>query len=126
MLSFVQVGSINCESDANFCKELGAYPRRGPRIFVYSYASSEKGSLVEYDGDLDVKTLKSYCQDHLPRFSKRISLDNLDAASEAGRLPKVLLLSTKKNTPVIWRVLSGLCRNRFVFYDAEVLQLQCN
>ncbi|KAL0450994.1 UNVERIFIED_CONTAM: DnaJ protein ERDJ3A [Sesamum latifolium] len=116
----LKVGSINCESDASFCKELGVYPRREPKIFVYSYASSEKGSLVEYDGDLYVKSLKSFCQDHLPRFSKRINMNNLDAASEAGRLPRVLLLSTKKSTPVIWRVLSGLYRKRFVFYDAEV------
>ncbi|KAL0338163.1 UNVERIFIED_CONTAM: DnaJ protein ERDJ3A [Sesamum angustifolium] len=116
----LKVGSINCESDASFCKELGVYPRREPKIFLYSYKSSEKGSLVEYDDDLDVKSLKSFCQDHLPRFSKRINLNNLDAASEAGRLPRVLLLSTKKSTPVIWRVLSGLYHKRFVFYDAEV------
>ncbi|KAK4396101.1 DnaJ protein ERDJ3A [Sesamum angolense] len=116
----LKVGSINCESDASFCKELGVYPRREPKIFLYSYASNKKGSLVEYDGDLDVKSLKSFCQDHLPRFSKRINLNNLDAASEAGRLPGVLLLSTKKSTPVIWRVLSGLYHKRLVFYDAEV------
>ncbi|KAI3474226.1 hypothetical protein Pfo_029014 [Paulownia fortunei] len=115
-----EVGSINCESDTSFCKDLGVYPRREPKIFVYSYASSEKGLLVEYDGDLDGRSLKSFCQDHLPRLSKRINLDNLNVASEAGGLPKVLLLSTKKSTPVIWRALSGLYRKRFVFYDAEV------
>lgn len=122
MCSLVQVGSINCESDTSLCKELGVYPRREPKIVVYTYASGEKGSLMEYGGDLDVKSLKSFCQNHLPRFSKRIKLDNFDAASEGGRLPKVLLLSTKKSTPVIWRALSGLYRKRFVFYDAEVLK----
>ncbi|KAL8526623.1 hypothetical protein ACS0TY_015719 [Phlomoides rotata] len=116
----MKVGSINCESEASLCKELGVYPRRVPKIIVYSYASGEKGSLVEYGGDLDVKSMKSFCQDNLPRFSKRIKLDNFNAASEAGKFPKVLLLSTKKNTPVIWRALSGLYRNRFTFYDVEV------
>ncbi|KAK6118264.1 hypothetical protein DH2020_048050 [Rehmannia glutinosa] len=116
----LKVGSINCDSDKSFCKELGVYPHREPKIYVYSYASSEKGSLVEYDGGLEVKSLKSFSQDHLPRFSKRVNLNNLNVASEAGRLPKVLLLSTKKSTPVIWRALSGLYRKRFVFYDAEV------
>lgn len=123
MCSFGQVGSINCESETSLCKELGVYPRRVPKIVVYSYASGEKGSLVEYGGDLDVKSVKFFCQDNLPRFSKRVKLDNFNAASEAGKLPKVLLLSTKKNTPVIWRALSGLYRNRFVFYDVEVLNL---
>ncbi|KAH6769285.1 DNAJ heat shock N-terminal domain-containing protein [Perilla frutescens var. frutescens] len=116
----LKVGSVNCESEKSLCKELGIYPRREPKIVVHSYASSEKASLVEYGGDLDVKSLKSFCQDHLPRFSKRIKLDKFDPASEAGRLPKVLLLSTKKNTPVIWRTLSGLYRKHFSFYDAEV------
>ncbi|EYU41927.1 hypothetical protein ABFS82_10G013400 [Erythranthe guttata] len=116
----LKIGSINCESDASFCMELSVYPRREPKIFVYSYTSSDKGSLTEYDGNLDVKSLKSFCQDHLPRFSSRVNLENWNAASEFGRIPKVLLLSTKKSTPVIWRALSGLYRKRFVFYNAEV------
>ncbi|KAG8374437.1 hypothetical protein BUALT_Bualt11G0131700 [Buddleja alternifolia] len=116
----LKAGSVNCEVDASFCKELGVHPRRAPKILVYSYTSGENGSLVEYDGNLDVKPLKSFCRDHLPRISKRVDLDYLNVASEAGNLPKVLLLSTKKSTPVIWRVLSGLYRKHFVFYDAEV------
>ncbi|KAL2500230.1 DnaJ protein ERDJ3A [Forsythia ovata] len=117
----LKVGSINCESDASFCKELGVYPRRAPRVFVYSYKLSESGSLVEYTGDLDLKSMKSFVIDYLPRFSKRVNLGYLDVNSEnAGNLPKVMLLSTKKDTPVIWRALSGLYRKRFVFYDAEV------
>ncbi|KAL2479429.1 DnaJ protein ERDJ3A [Abeliophyllum distichum] len=117
----LKVGSINCESDASFCKELGVYPRRAPRVFVYSYKLSESGSLVEYTGDLDLKSMKSFVIDYLPRFSKRVDLGYLDVNSEnAGNLPKVMLLSTKKDTPVIWRALSGLYRKRFVFYDAEV------
>ncbi|CAA2972294.1 dnaJ protein ERDJ3A isoform X2 [Olea europaea var. sylvestris] len=117
----LEVGSINCDSDSSFCNELGVYPRRAPRVFIYSYKSSESGSLVEYTGDLDVKSMKSFVKDYLPRFSKRVDLGHLDITSEnAGSLPKVLLLSTKKDTPVIWRALSGLYRKRFVFYDAEV------
>ncbi|KAL6534400.1 hypothetical protein OROHE_013325 [Orobanche hederae] len=116
----LKAGSINCETEKSWCKELGVHPRREPKIYVYSFGSNGKGSLVEYDGDMDVKTLKSFCQDHLPRISKRIRLNNLNVASEAVNLPKVLLLSTKKSTPAIWRVLSGLYRKRFVFYDVEV------
>ncbi|XP_057807740.1 dnaJ protein ERDJ3A [Salvia miltiorrhiza] len=120
LLGALKVGSINCGSETSLCKELGLYHRREPKIIVYSYASGEKASLVEYGGDLDVRSLKSFCQDHLPRFSNRINLDRFDAASEGGRLPKVLLLSTKKSTPVIWRTISGLYHKRFSFYDAEV------
>lgn len=116
----LKVGSINCEKEVSFCKELGVYPRKGPRLFVYSYKENEKGSLVEYGGDLAVKDLKAFCQQHLPMFSKRTDLNQLDQFSTAEKLPRVLLLSTKKNTPVIWRVLSGLYRKRFAFSDVQV------
>lgn len=116
----LKVGNINCEKEASFCKELDVYPRKAPRLFVYSYKENEKGSLVEYGGDLAVKDLKAFCQQHLPRFSKRIDLNQLDQYSTTGKLPRVLLLSTKKDTPVIWRVLSGLYRKRLTFSDVEV------
>ncbi|CAK8541979.1 unnamed protein product [Lathyrus sativus] len=116
----LKVGSINCEKEVSLCKEIGVYSRKAPRLFVYSYKENEKGSLVEYGGDLSVKDLKAFCQQHLPRFSKRIDLDQLDQFSTTGKLPRVLLLSTKKDTPVIWRVLSGLYRKRITFSDVEV------
>ncbi|XP_011046857.1 PREDICTED: dnaJ protein ERDJ3A isoform X1 [Populus euphratica] len=117
----LKVGRINCETEMSFCKELGTQPRRVPRVFVYSNKASDKGSLVEYNGDLVAKTLKSFCQDHLPRFSKRIDLKHLQSYSgEEEKLPRVVLLSTKKDTPVIWRALSGLFHKRFIFNDVEV------
>ncbi|KAJ6750359.1 hypothetical protein OIU85_000938 [Salix viminalis] len=102
-------------------KNLGLNHERVPRVFVYSNKASDKGSLVEYNGDLVAKTLKSFCQDHLPRFSKRIDLKQFQSYSgEEENLPRVLLLSTKKDTPVIWRALSGLFHKRFIFNDVEV------
>lgn len=116
-----QAGSINCETEASLCKELGMHHLRSPRIFVYSYKAGDKGSLVEYNENLVAKNLKSFCQDHLPRFSKRINLSRFEFPSGTGEgFPKVLLLSTKKDTPVIWRVLSGLYHDRLIFYDTEV------
>uniref|UniRef100_A0A2N9F1E3 J domain-containing protein n=2 Tax=Fagus sylvatica TaxID=28930 RepID=A0A2N9F1E3_FAGSY len=54
MQGALQVGSINCETEPSFCKDLGIYPRGVPRVFIYSYVASEKGCLVEYNGDLSV------------------------------------------------------------------------
>nr|XP_023906130.1 dnaJ protein ERDJ3A [Quercus suber]POF18948.1 dnaj protein erdj3a [Quercus suber] len=117
----LQVGSINCETEVSFCKDLGIYPRRAPRVFIYSYISSDKGSLVEYNGELAVQDLKSFCQEHLPRFSKRVDLRHFEFPSVTSeKLPRVILLSTRKDTPVIWRVLSGLYHKRFILYDAQV------
>ncbi|KAL4347659.1 hypothetical protein GQ457_17G006360 [Hibiscus cannabinus] len=117
----IKVGSINCETEYSLCKDLGMHPGRAPRLFVYSYKGNEKGSLKEYKGDLVTKNVKTFCQDHLPRFSERISLNHFDlSSSHVEKYPRVMLLSTKKDTPVIWRVLSGLYHKRFIFYDAEV------
>ncbi|KAL6278169.1 hypothetical protein ACE6H2_021770 [Prunus campanulata] len=117
----LKIGSINCETEPSLCKDLDIYPRRMPRVFVYSYKVSERGSLVEYDGDWAAKPLKMFCQDHLPRFSKRVDLKHFESSTvTVHKLPSVVLLSTKKDTPVIWRVLSGLHHNHFLFYDAEV------
>ncbi|KAL1819133.1 hypothetical protein ACET3Z_014002 [Daucus carota] len=117
----LKVGKINCDTEASLCKELGIFPRRAPRLFVYSYAASGSGSLVEYSGDLAAKSLKTFCQEHLPRFSKRVSLDQFKFPSgDEKSLPTVMLLSTKKDTPVIWRALSGLYQKRFLLYDAQV------
>ncbi|KAK9168092.1 hypothetical protein Syun_000232 [Stephania yunnanensis] len=116
----MKAGSINCQKQSSFCKELGVNPSRSARIFVYSYRGSDKGSLVEYKGDWEPKALKVFCQDHLPRFSRRIDVGNLDFSLSKEDLPRVLLFSTKKDTPVIWRAVSGLYRKRILFYDAEV------
>lgn len=117
----IKVGKINCDAEASLCKELAVFPRRTSRVFIYSYAASGSGSLVEYSGDLAAKSLKTFCLEHLPRFSKRVSLEQFKFPSGDGEsLPTVMLLSTKKDTPVIWRALSGLYQKKFFFYDAQV------
>lgn len=112
---------MNCETELSFCKELGIHSRRAPRIFVYSYKTGDKGSLVEYNGDLTAKNLKSFCQDHLPRYSKQIDLNHFGfSPNTEEKFARVLLLSTKRDTPVIWRVLSGLYHKRLIFYNVKV------
>ncbi|KAK7360963.1 hypothetical protein VNO77_02984 [Canavalia gladiata] len=64
----LKVGNINYEKEVSFSKEFGLYPHRAPRRFVFSYKEDEKGSLVEYSGNLAVKDSKAFCQEHLPRF----------------------------------------------------------
>ncbi|RWR81337.1 dnaJ protein ERDJ3A [Cinnamomum micranthum f. kanehirae] len=117
----LKVGIVNCQNEQTFCKDLGIAPSRLPRLFIYSYKTTERGSLVEYNGEWDGKSLKNFCQDQLPSVSRRINLRRFDfSSSTKGNLPQVLLLSAKKDTPVIWCVLSGLYHKRFVFFDAEV------
>lgn len=115
---------MNCDNEPSPCKELGTYPRKSPRLFVYTCnIVGNSGSMVEYHGDLVTKDLKVFCQEHLPRYSKRADLKGVDFSPDYGNgLPSVLLLSTKKDTPTIWRALSGLYHKRVNFYDAQVRQ----
>lgn len=120
-LGIVKVGVINCQIQQKLCKDQSAWPQRTPKIYVYSIRSNGKGSMIEYTGEWNVKDIKNYCLDLLPRFSKRIDKDDInDLLKASQKLPRVLLLTTKKHTPAIWRVLSGLYYNRVLFYDVEV------
>ncbi|KAI3895293.1 hypothetical protein MKW92_010409 [Papaver armeniacum] len=116
----IKVGSINCQDEKSLCKELGITASHSARVFAYTYEAIDKPSLTEYNGDIEARSLKVFCQNHLPRFSKRVDLSRIDFSSSTANLPRVMLLSNKKDTPVIWRALSGLYRKRFTFYDAEV------
>ncbi|XP_072998252.1 dnaJ protein ERDJ3A [Typha latifolia] len=117
----IKAGRVNCLTEKALCREAGISSAKSARLFIYSYISSEKGSLVEYTGNHDSKSLKIFCQDHLPRFSKRIDATQFDFPSRTIKdLPQVLLLSTKKDTPVMWRTVSGLYYKKFIFYDAKV------
>ena len=117
----MQAGKINCLAEKTLCRDLGVSPSKPARLIIYSFKSGERGSLVEYSGEVDARTLKNFCQDQLPRFSKRVDLHQFDfSSSTKENVPQVLLLSTKKDTPAMWRALSGLYHKRFAFYDAEV------
>lgn len=81
--------------------------------------------MVEYIDEWAVKNLKTFCQDNLPTLSKRLDLKQFEFTSPSDdKLPVMMLLSVKKDTPVIWRVLTGLYHRRFIFYDAQVC-LEC-
>lgn len=117
----LKVGKLNCDNSLSFCKNYGIYPRGAPKALVYSFTENDNGHFVEFDGEWNFKELKSFCQDNLPRVSKRVNLDRFDGSLGAGgTLPRVMLLSTKIDAPTIWRALGGLYRKRFMLYHTQV------
>ncbi|WVZ56595.1 hypothetical protein U9M48_007097 [Paspalum notatum var. saurae] len=117
----LRAGKVNCDNEKSLCTKAGVQIGKSARLFIYSYATTEKGSLHEYSGEHDAKSLKMFCQEHLPRFSKRVDIGQFSFPSNIlPNLPQVLLLSSKKDTPAMWRAISGMFRNRLIFYDAEV------
>ncbi|KAJ1297597.1 hypothetical protein BS78_01G388700 [Paspalum vaginatum] len=117
----LRAGKVNCDNEKSLCTKAGVQLGKLARLFIYSYATTEKGSLHEYSGEHDAKSLKTFCQEHLPRFSKRVDIGQFSFPSNIlPNLPQVLLLSSKKDTPAMWRAISGMFRDRLIFYDAEV------
>ncbi|XP_062210914.1 dnaJ protein ERDJ3A-like [Phragmites australis] len=117
----LRAGKVNCDNEKALCKKAGVSLGKSARLFIYSYATTEKGSLHEYSGEHDAKSLKTFCKEHLPRFSRRVDINQFSFPSNVlPNLPQVLLLSTKKDTPAMWHAVSGMFRNRLIFYDAEV------
>uniref|UniRef100_I1PAB4 J domain-containing protein n=1 Tax=Oryza glaberrima TaxID=4538 RepID=I1PAB4_ORYGL len=117
----LRAGKVNCDHEKALCKKAGVSIGKSARLFIYSYTTTEKGSLHEYSGDYDSKSLKTFCQEHLPRFSKRVDINQFSFPSNIiPNLPQVLLLSAKKDTPAMWRAVSGMFRSQLIFYDAEV------
>ncbi|KAG8063783.1 hypothetical protein GUJ93_ZPchr0003g16479 [Zizania palustris] len=117
----LRAGKVNCDHEKALCKKTGISVGKSVRLFIYLYTTTEKGSLHEYTGDYDSKSLKTFCQEHLPRFSKRVDISQFSFSSNTiPNLPQVLLLSAKKHTPAMWRAVSGMFHSRLIFYDAEV------
>ena len=59
-LLFVQAGKVNCDNEKSLCKRSGVSIGKSARLFIYSYATTEKGSLHEYSGEHDAKSLKTF------------------------------------------------------------------
>uniref|UniRef100_A0A0D9VSW6 J domain-containing protein n=1 Tax=Leersia perrieri TaxID=77586 RepID=A0A0D9VSW6_9ORYZ len=117
----LRAGKVNCDHEKALCKKAGVSIGKSARLFIYSYTTAEKGSFHEYSGEYDSKSLKTFCQEHLPRFSKRVDINQFSfPLNIIPNLPQVLLLSAKKDTPAMWRAVSGMFRSRLIFYDAEV------
>ncbi|KAJ8650593.1 hypothetical protein MRB53_003616 [Persea americana] len=91
---------------------------------VEEVANSLQGAIEV--GSINCQNEQTFCEDLelLPRplaqSFKAYRLEFVGSSSTKGNLPQLLLLSAKKDTPVLWRGLSCLYRNRFHFFDAEV------
>lgn len=115
----IKVGYVNCDRDQPLCRQEKMWPLKRPRLLLYSLRSNGNLSAFEFTGDWSPKSVKNYCIEILPRFSKHIQEFD-DESSEAENYPRAVLLTRKKETPAIWRALSGLFYGRVLFYDAQV------
>jgi hypothetical protein len=93
----MQAGKINCEKEKALCKKAGVSVGKSARLFIYSYSTTEKGSLHEYSGENDAKSLKTFCQEHLPRFSRRVDISQKKKSRvTGGKIPTVCYSITRK------------------------------
>ncbi|KAI5071104.1 hypothetical protein GOP47_0013355 [Adiantum capillus-veneris] len=117
----IKVGYVDCERQKQLCEQQRLIPLKMIKLRFYSLRSIGKMAALDYTGEWSANALKKYSIDVLPRFSTQ--LDNVVALMEAFEeesRPIAALLTKKKETPAIWRALSGLFYGRIVFFDIQV------
>ncbi|XP_024526828.1 dnaJ protein ERDJ3A [Selaginella moellendorffii] len=120
MNGVIKVGIINCQSNQLLCKQQRVSVLKEPKLYICPWVPSRKRSLVEYTGDWKVKALEAYSVEFLPRLSTRIIGDEEDIFEKDDNLPRAVLLTKKKETPAMWRALSGIFHQRVVFFEKKV------
>ncbi|KAJ7546046.1 hypothetical protein O6H91_08G021900 [Diphasiastrum complanatum] len=117
----VKVRAINCQLHKNFCEEQAVWPSKQSRLMIYMWRRHAKKNALEYKGNWNAQAITAQCVQLLPQTSTSIPADNYDILFQTStKLPRALLLTKKKETPPIWRAISGAFENRVVFYDAQV------
>eukprot|EP00250_Pteridium_aquilinum_P003574 c13878_g1_i1 orf=32-1855(+) len=118
----IKVGSVNCERQKQLCEQQNMWSSKTTRLRLYSLRRNGKLSALDYTGEWSTTDVKNYCVDVLPRFSKH--LDDVgflnDEINDEESSPVAVLLTKKKDTPAMWRALSGLFYERIAFFDVQI------
>lgn len=119
--SSIKVGYVDCGRQKQLCEQQNLGSLKTEKLRFYSLRNTGKLAGLDYTGEWSANAIKKFCVDVLPRFSKH--LDNVELLEEAfndENSPVAVLLTKKKDTPAIWRALSGLFYGRIVFIDVQI------
>ncbi|MCO5547232.1 hypothetical protein L7F22_000677 [Adiantum nelumboides] len=116
----IAVGYVDCERQKKLCEQQRMTPLKIIKLRFYSLRSIGKVTALDYAGEWSANALKKYCVDVLPRFSTHLDNVGLLEGIEKENSPVAVLLTKKRDTPAIWRALSGLFYGRIVFFDVQI------
>ncbi|KAH7439127.1 hypothetical protein KP509_04G046300 [Ceratopteris richardii] len=117
----IKVGYVDCGKQRHLCQEQNSWPLKTTKLRLYSLKNTGKLTGLDFTGEWTVTAVKKYCVEVLPNFSKHLDhVGLLDEVFDEEEIPMVVLLTKKKDTPAIWRALSGLFYGQIAFFDVQV------
>lgn len=117
----IQVGSVNCQVQSKLCRDNAPSVLHSNSPVLEIYTVPDKSTPYQFTGVWTEKGVKDFVVRNIPNLSTR--LDNqkvIQLWTKLLDLPQAVLFTKKKETPAIWRALSGVFDKRIKFYDMQV------
>jgi len=98
-----KICAISCSDYPVFCDKQGI--KETPAVMIYPVNPMPA---FKYEGKMEGKAVSGKVARFIPDFSTKLTLDNVDAfITTEPTKPKVVLFSSKKTVPTIWKALSS-------------------
>ena len=108
----IKVGAVNCETDEEICEEFDI--KKINEILFLSDNKKEK--YIIYKGDLNVKKLIEFSEKYFKNFVIKVNNKNYKKfINKNDTLYHVILFTEKTETPSIYRTISKIYNESFVF-----------
>lgn len=117
-----QVGAVDCESHAKFCKEQEV--QQFPKLLMYPFKAEGKSKPVTHVGDWTNKALSNfYNRQFSPSVTSLTHQNYVEAMSKNQERPWVILVRKTNVLPVSWLAVCGEFEKRIDCYDIRVSTL---
>ncbi|KAL2621833.1 hypothetical protein R1flu_002038 [Riccia fluitans] len=121
LAGMIEVGAVNCQVQIKLCRDNAPSVLQSNSPVLNIYTSPDRSTPYQFAGTWTEKAVKDFIARSIPNFSTRV--DNQKVTQLVKKLldiPQAVLFTKKKDTPAIWRALSGLFEKRIKFYDVHV------
>jgi len=113
----IKVAAVNCHenADARVCEDLKVHEI--PKILVFPPNQTEP---FTYDGPIQFGSMASFAVEHMENYVKLVTENTYNTfIDEDPNMPKVLLFTSKKATPPLFKALSRDFKGRIVFGEVR-------
>ncbi|KAL3692155.1 hypothetical protein R1sor_005806 [Riccia sorocarpa] len=117
----IEVGAVNCQVQTKLCRDHAPSALQSNFPVVSIYTSPDRSTPYQFTGTWTEKAVKDFVVRSIPNFSTRVDSQKvIQLQKKMQDIPQAVLFTKKKDTPAIWRALSGLFEKRIKFYDVHV------
>jgi len=118
-IGLFKIAAVNCEEDEEICEEFNV--EKHPMILYFSDNSND--SEEAYKGNKTVEDLFSFASKHMQNFVKKLDKENYyKFLNFKSPLYKVILFTSKPETPPLFKALSKAFREKLIFLEIQDLE----